>query len=491
MRNIMNFRFVSLLLALLTASGAVSCGSAEGTEDTLSALSSDEAVQEGYAYPDVNYGGYTFRILNYDTIWACKMAVDITEQNGDVLDDTIYARNRSVEEKLNFKIEEIRLAAPDWSKTGMIIDTMRQSVMADDDDYDVGYLPLSFGSSILTEGYLVDLKTMPELSLSEAWWDPVLNNTLTINGKLYAATSSFHLMGLDLTWVLLFNKRMMDDLSMDYPYELVRGGEWTLDKMNEYVSAMAMLNGDDSFAFNADGSCVYGIAGHNNAPYVMMIAAQNSFITAGDDGLPAVAEIGDRLYSTVDKINAVMNVADGNCLYSKGSSDADAGFYTRLFKDGRAAFLTTELKGALKMRDMTDDYGILPMPKYDAAQKNYITFASENICRLTVPITNSDLSRTGVILDALSYESSQTVMPVYYDQMLSQKGLRDEDSIEMLNLIYDNRMTEIGQIFGITGTLISALNNMVAAGNNTAASTVASNQETIKAKLADILSYFK
>ena len=35
------------------------------------------------------------------------------------------------------------------------------------------------------------------------------------------------------------------------------------------------------------------------------------------------------------------------------------------------------------------DYGILPSPKFDLNQENYITYASENIVRCTVPVTVS------------------------------------------------------------------------------------------------------
>ncbi|MBO5218717.1 MAG: hypothetical protein J6C52_04750, partial [Clostridia bacterium] len=159
--------------------------------------------------------------------------------------------------------------------------------------------------------------------------------------------------------------------------------------------------------------------------------------------------------------------------------------------NGRSAFITTELKGTSRLRDMKADYGILPAPKYDENQKEYITFASENIHRLVIPVTNDDLSRTGVILDALSFESKKEILPLYYNQTISQKGLRDEDSIEMLDLINSTRMTEVGKIFGITTGLIDAVTNAVKAGDGSVASTVAGMESSVRESLQKLLDTVK
>ena len=45
----------------------------------------------------------------------------------------------------------------------------------------------------------------------------------------------------------------------------------------------------------------------------------------------------------------------------------------------------------------------------------------------------TDLDRIGVILESLSYEGYKSVISAYYDTMLKNKLMRDEDSIEMLD----------------------------------------------------------
>ena len=51
---------------------------------------------------------------------------------------------------------------------------------------------------------------------------------------------------------------------------------------------------------------------------------------------------------------------------------------------------------------------------------------------MCIPVTNPDISEAALIMDAFSYMTYKDVLPVYYDVSLSQKGLRNEDSIEML-----------------------------------------------------------
>ena len=43
------------------------------------------------------------------------------------------------------------------------------------------------------------------------------------------------------------------------------------------------------------------------------------------------------------------------------------------------------------------------------------------------------------------------MIPAYYDTVLSQKFARDEDSIEMLDIIFDTRVSDLGILFDLGG----------------------------------------
>lgn len=487
-----NRKIALLLLGALCANLVCACGDTgtkpNETTTSPSDTSGSDTTAEEYVYPDKTYGGYEFRVFNIHKMWECYMNLDLDTLTGDVVDDAVYNRNRLVEQKLDIKFKEIAVEYPGWGNIPGLINTIQQSIMANDDEYDAAYLPLSFSPAIITTGSLVDLKTIPELQFDREWWDTTLNDSLEVNGKLYAATSPLHLMSLDMTWCLFFNKSIFDNNKLEYPYDLVRSGDWTIDKMNEYVSAIASLNGDDSFTYSADGNAIYGVAGHTNVPIALTFSAGNTVISGGSS--PEFAANSERLFNTIDKCIKLLSVSDGHCLYGNGGI-TEPGSYYHLFANDRAGFLTAELKSSLVMRDMKSEYGILPMPKLESEQSDYHSYATANTSRLTIPVTNTDLSRTGTILDALSYESTKSVLPVYYNKAISQKGLRDDDSIEMLSIINSSRMCDMGLFYGVTSEFFNSLISMVTDGENKTASTIATYSNSINEKLAELVEFYE
>lgn len=482
-----------ILAALLSSSALLGCGEtaadtpAGDTGNGQTGTIEPAETEPLYAYPEANYNGYAFRILNLDEFYQCYMRVDLEAQTGEAVDDAVYARNRRIEDRYNVTIREVNENFTGWSDGSKVGDALVESVLADDDSFDCAYHLVSFRPGVVTDGYLTDLYDIPELQLDEAWWDTYLNSALELNGKLYIATSPLQLTSLDLSWVMLFNKKMMTDQDIEYPYQAVRDGKWTIDMLNEYAAKLANLNGDADFNYSSEGNAVYGIAGHTTTPYLAILSTDNCLIQKDASGKQVYVGASDHLYDSLDKIKRAFNVSEGKIHYDAKDQLTDLGGYYNLFYYNRAAFLTTELKGTKVMRSMDADYGILPAPKYDEAQKNYITYASENIGRLCIPKTNDDLSRTGTLLDALSYESYRDVLPLYYNQTLSQKGLRDEDSIEMLDIINRGRMTEIGLIYGTNTSLINELKDMITKNADTAASIMAKYETKCQENLDKLL----
>ena len=184
--------------------------------------------------------------------------------------------------------------------------TISQMVMSGDSDYDAAYLPVYFHPAVATEGYLADLRTIPELDFEKPWWDNALNDEMEIAGKLYTASSALNFMSFDLSWVLLFNENMMEQNGITAPYDTVRDGKWTLDNFNTMLSGVASLNGDDSFKWNADGNAVYGIANHVTSPSPFLFSAGNRLMTHDGDGFRFTANT-DRMFSTIDKLITLLD----------------------------------------------------------------------------------------------------------------------------------------------------------------------------------------
>jgi hypothetical protein len=97
---------------------------------------------------------------------------------------------------------------------------------------------------------------------------------------------------------------------------------------------------------------------------------------------------------------------------------------------------------------MENDFGILPPPKFDENQADYYA-AVDAWCTSTVsvPITVGDKERTGLILETLAYESRYILLPAYYDINLKTKFARDEESAAMIDIILNNRLYDLGDMY--------------------------------------------
>lgn len=487
-------RAFAMILCALLLTGTASCGDAAVSDDTTAAADAvvTDAAPAGYDYEGIDYGGYEFKFFNFDKCWGCTIRLDAETQTGDVMDDAVFTRNQKVEEEMNIDIKEITFQYSSWNASQVAMaDQFIQSVMADDQSYDAAYLPVSFKPSLVTDGYLMDLNSIPELQLDEEWWDSVFNDALTINGKLYSASSPLYLMSMDQATVLYFNKDHLDNLKLEYPYELVRDGKWTLDKWQEYITACTMLNGDDSFTYRKDGTSIYGVGGHHEFPIALAYAADSRVLTRDGDSLTLAIE-SERFVNTMEKLANILSTHDGSALFyvAVPSTPAEAN-PSNLFKAGRAAFSTLEVKDALSMRDTEVNFGLIPMPKYDEAQKSYYSYVSDSVNLLGIPVTAEDPARTGKILDALSYESNVSCMPLYYDTVLAYKGMRDEDSIEMLQIIKESRVAETSQFLGVTKSYVTALNNTIVHATGGQASLAATHKSAIEKNLENLFKAYE
>ena len=117
------------------------------------------------------------------------------------------------------------------------------------------------------------------------------------------------------------------------------------------------------------------------------------------------------------------------------------------FMNGQGLFLTESIGKAHIMREMRDDFGILPYPKYDEAQESYQTYICDgNTTGFSIPIT-ADAEKSGMILNALNALGMSDVRPEYYDRALKGKAARDNDSVAMLDIIFNSISDDFTQFY--------------------------------------------
>jgi ABC-type glycerol-3-phosphate transport system substrate-binding protein len=402
--------------------------------------------------PESDFEGYGFRIFSHGPAYAEWQSFDINaeEENGDPINDSVYRRNRFVEEKLNVNIIEVPSAAWDMEVR------VRRSVAAGDDSYDAVATQMEAQANLAVGGNLLDLKPVPHLDLSKKWWDQRANIDLTIGNKLFFTVGDLFIMDNDATWLIIFNKELMRDLALENSYDLVRSGQWTFDKLLDMSKGVSRdINGDGIM----DRHDFYGIVcqGENMTAYYL--ASGEKFVQKDASDLPFAAMDGERALSVVEKIYDLMY--DNTVSFNYWDlPDQEAFKITQgMFENNQAVFKVTALQLVIRMRHMETNFGIIPMPKFDAAQQSYYHYVHPIASALSVPMTNTDITRTGIILEALAAESYYTVRPAYYDISIEGKFLRDEESIEMLDIILATRVFDLAKAF-IWNGLGSILDDM-------------------------------
>ena len=492
-----------LLCALALASAAAtSCGNeAENTpggenavpQNAESAAAGTEAqtdTEDVYPFETKDLGGFTLRVLNSGPLWNQIMTVDTETMDGEVLNDAIYNRNRTVEQLLNCGISVTEVPASD-STLNPLKNYVQESVLSGEDLYDVMFAPVVVGASLVTDGYFMDLLHVDGLHVDSEWWDSTCNRNMTIDNALYFAEGALHLRYLDAMFVLYFNEDMLSRYDLEKPYDLVRNGQWTVDRMLDYQKAVANLNGDDSFKWSQNGSSVYGLSLFVYSPRYFINGCNEFFIDRDADDLPVFAAGDERFYRTLESIARVLDNTSGYSIYSSDDDfNAEKGGYQYIFSASRALFLTAQIKAAQQLRDMKDTFGIIPYPKLDEAQERYSSYVDAGIS-YTIPVTNTHLAETAMISDVLTWQSWKDVLPVYFGSVVEQKGLRNEDSIEMLNLIRQSSQVELGQIFGWIKDIEAPLREQLYKGNGALASTVEKNRSKIESNIETTLNAFR
>ena len=458
----MRKRFLFTAAVIMLAVFIIACGppapennKAPGGGDNYAALEEaapepekpDRVAEVLLSLPETDMQGriFTFLTSNWpgEAVWQVTDIV-IEELTGEALNDAKYNRNIAVESRYNCKIAEVNLPG-----SGDATSALNRSVRAQDGAYDVFLSRMQLYQNLGASGTIIDLNKLEHVDFGNPWWDEKSVESLSIANKLFAVCGDITTMDKAATSAIVFNKQLLADYGLDDPYKTVKEGAWTVDKfmaMSREISSD--LNGDglmdenDRYgllyqrdtvlSFFSGGGEMIGRKDENDLPYITLTE---------ESAMNRMLYILESLYNKDSCFNVMFLTGDFNIGMDK------------MFQNDQGLFMWIRMINIVALRSMPTDFGILPIPKTDAAQDYYSSDVNSwtGVC-LTVPSTNTDYADTGILFEAYSAESSRTVQPAYYDVLLNGIIARDEESLEMLDLIFKNRTYDIGAI-GMYGGL--------------------------------------
>ena len=257
---------------------------------------------------------------------------------------------------------------------------------------------------------------------------------------------------------MFFNKSLLDNSGLDYPYQMVDDGDWTYENFQKYVKQLNDdLNGDATGNIKTDKK---GYAtGVWRGPMNVVYSTGARWLTVGEDEITVVGKTDHNLSDAFDQYFSFL---ESNGIVITNYGDAEAAF-----TDNRVAFYDEITLRAAYIKQKTRDFGLVPMPKYTkSVEKNY-TFvnAATNIFTIPKAVLANETSRnmTSAVVELLGYYGQKDVLPIYYEKSLKGKGIRDDESGEMLDIIFDNRVFDLGLYYktgALNSTLIIMLRNV-------------------------------
>ena len=477
---------IALLCALLASVG---CGSSNGGNDTPTTTTAPNSDNTTTAEPeetsefkaaDVKYSDRDFVIAEND-IGDWMQSAFITEENGDVLNDSIYKRNTIVEDLYGINLKGYKI---EGGRNSQDLSSIKNSILAGDKEFDIAYIPGSLCSKIFNDPqYIIPLSDVSTLDLTHSWWAQNSVEEMTFGGKTVSATGDMIVTTTGSTTVTFFNKKLAEENELDI-YNTVRDGKFTLDYVYETGKSVSQdLNGDTKMDANDDrfGLIVESL----NIAHTVNTAGEK-LVTKDSDGYPVcnvgsanVVDIVMKYVSIIDDTDNVISVQDGRI-----TDGGPAG----VFNSDRAMFWYTNLQRMKQARSFDADFGLVPLPKYEESDEYIGPVGGYWDSWLMIPATQDDTDYVGNVVEALGYYSQQYVTPAFIETSVTTKTLRDDDSAEMLEIVLANRSFDAGMYFGWG---YSELLGAAVSHNSNFASLIAADMNTINASIAEFVDNFK
>jgi len=474
---------ILLLLAALLLS---SCSSAAGDSETntITSTPTTEAVTESRwldALPaDTDLGGKTITIHARGNEKSL-LEIDTESETGEVLNDSIYRRNRDLEDRLNFKWDMYEGAG--WETYSEELIKMQASIAAGDNAWQIISGWGLYITGLALEKCFYDLADMPYLDTTKPWWNQAAVKGLTLGGGMYFATGDVAVLStLGACYVMFLNDTLCVSYNIEDIPALVRDGKWTMDKLIEIARQVC----DD-----LDGSGEM----NDKDRYGLVVDAYNSsdsFYTAADihqitvtDGIPSYTPDQERLVRLMDYMEEfhINGVAVGTY------APSDASLKKSMFKASQALMTIEGLDSArVDFRDMEDNYTIIPLPKLDEAQEGYHTAAYNGANLWGIPADNPDPDSALIVMEAMAAESYNSVTPTYFETCLQDKYARNEETLEMLDIIRGSLYLDSEYLYRDSlGAVCYMVRDMVSTKKFDVASHMAKKEESIRATIANTI----
>lgn len=366
-------RFTTLTLALLLVFSLAGCkqGGGGGVTGDFKPLPGEEPVDlGGYEFTVVDSGGGRWSRENPGTPYGDAWV--------QILDE--------VESLYNCKITATDISSND------VFTVVQPEIAAGGKYADIICSTQWASGYFLGANLYMDLNEL-NVNWKNEWWNQDILDKSTYGGKTYLAGGSF-IFDTSYTWVLYYNEAIWQELKLPDPYELVNSGKWTQDLFRDYClracedrdGSGVMDSVDDRWGVSAPTSDFC------NAWY---FALGGAYFRTDDKGRVRLACNNSDAYAKIDAMQTMVR-DDKSVLIDAGTVEERF----KQFMDGGSLF-AAYVPGVSYLKEMEDDWGVMPLPKWNEQQEQYYSGVDHNSPVFGITNTNQDLEQVAVVLEAL------------------------------------------------------------------------------------------
>jgi hypothetical protein len=277
-------------------------------------------------------------------------------------------------------------------------------------------------------------------------------------------------------------------------YQTVRDGKWTYEKLYSMTKDLYRdLDGDGARNY-ADQ---FGLGVTTAVVDAMCWASGEKLVTRDENGDFTLTPVTARIEAVYGKISDILSdktITSSNWNIGKieGEIHGNAGWYSieHKFLNNTVLFVDIDVGIMMDFRSMDSDFGVVPVPKYDESQKNYSVYAYPFYPMLTIPSTyagNAEaLDMIGTVMEGLASSSYKHLTPAFYDTAFATKYTRDEESIEMLDIVLRSRIYDWMTIFNF-GNIYANIHTQIEKDNLNIVSLFEKNEAKARADIQTLM----
>jgi len=394
---------------------------------------------------DEDFGGRDFVILGTDDS-GYEQFVYTEETNGEGLNDSVYSRNLAIDERFNTKI---RYYAPgDFNKANTTVKLAVRS--SDTEAFQLASYHVVANGSNAIGGYYLNWYDIPDVNFEKPWWSDSNIDDLTVNGRCYLAIGDAAVSSIAETYCMIFDKDLAVNYQLEDTYSLVRSGQWTIDKLQS-ISADIYEDSDGNGIQDLNG--FHGFLSNplsNLNTYLW--AFDNQIFRKDANGELQYTYYSERLVEIYQKLYSVFYESRGIGLTSAEPDGKDYesrhSYAIEAFADGKCLFVNVQMSKIIShLADFDHVYGILPYPKFNTEQEEYMTNVDDCHEAMAVAKNGNDLNFVGKITEVLCAESYKQILPAYYDVALKHRYASSPDDAEMIELCVESRVFDFGYVY--------------------------------------------